>query len=100
MNDWFHRFARKISDFTGHPLAFAGALLTVLIWGATGPLLHFSEFWQLTINTGTTICTFLMLFLVQHTQNADTRALHTKIDELIRALPAADDDVRGIEAKE
>src|SRR5215203_2179445 len=81
----FGMFAQTISHITGRPATFLLALLVVAIWGVTGPLFGFSDTWQLVINTGTTIVTFLMVFLIQNTQNRDTQALQLKIGELIRA---------------
>ena len=86
----FNTLAKRASSAAGSPWVFAGALGIVLLWGASGPLFGFNDTWQLVINTGTTIITFLMVFLIQHTQNADTAALHLKLDELIRATHAAD----------
>ncbi len=85
MSDRFARLAFASSEAVGRPHAFLLALLVVLAWGASGPLFHFSDTWQLVINTGTTVVTFLMVFLIQATQNRETRALHLKLDELIRA---------------
>ena len=81
----FARASRFISQSMGHPIAFAASVAVVVAWAVTGPLFHFSDTWQLVINTGTTIVTFLMVFLIQNTQNRDTRALHLKFDELLRA---------------
>jgi low affinity Fe/Cu permease len=81
----FHRFAFGISERMGRPVTFFLALGVVLVWAVTGPLFHFSDTWQLVINTGTTVVTFLMVFLIQATQNRDARALHLKLDELIRS---------------
>jgi low affinity Fe/Cu permease len=81
----FGRFALWVSEATGTPGAFLVALGVVLAWAVTGPLFHYSDSWQLVINTGTTVVTFLMVFLIQTTQNRETRALHLKLDELIRA---------------
>jgi low affinity Fe/Cu permease len=81
---WFTRFAKKASQLSGRPAAFALAAGTIVVWLLTGPIFGFNETWQLIINTGTTIVTFLMVFLVQNTQNRDTAALHIKLDELIR----------------
>jgi low affinity Fe/Cu permease len=86
---WFGRFAKHGARWTGRPVAFGIAVSIVLIWAMTGPLFGFSDTWQLVINTGTTIITFLMVFLIQNTQNRDTMALQIKLDELIRVLPAA-----------
>jgi low affinity Fe/Cu permease len=86
---WFGRFAKHGARWTGRPVAFGIAVSIVLIWAVTGPLFRFSDTWQLVINTGTTIITFLMVFLIQNTQNRDTMALQIKLDELIRVLPAA-----------
>lgn len=80
----FYRFAAAAAHFSGSPWAFAAALLIVLVWLVSGPFFHYSDTWQLVINTGTTIVTFLMVFLIQNTQNRDARALHLKLDELIR----------------
>src|SRR5262245_35933702 len=87
-SDWFRRFALVASAALGTHWAFLAALLLVIGWAATGPLFDFGESWQLVINTGTTIITFLMVFLIQTTQNRDSRALHLKLDELIRASKA------------
>ena len=85
----FARFARRISIAVGRPWAFVVALGVVLVWAVTGPLFHFSDTWQLVINTGTTIVTFLMVFVIQSTQNRDSEAMHVKLDELIRAVKGA-----------
>src|ERR1700755_2193863 len=85
----FQRLARSASRAMGSPGAFAGALFIVLLWAVTGPLFQFSNGWQLTINTGTTIVTFLMVFLIQHSQNRDTQVTQLKLEEWIRALSAA-----------
>lgn len=86
---WFTRFARWTAFHTGRPSAFLVATLAIVAWAMTGPIFHFSDTWQLVINTGTTIVTFLMVFLIQHTQNRDSQALHLKLDELIRAKKGA-----------
>lgn len=89
MNDLFHRIASKVSAITGSPIAFIGALLILFVWAITGPMFHFSDTWQLVINTGTTIVTFLMVFLIQNTQNRDARAFHLKLDELLKGVHGA-----------
>jgi low affinity Fe/Cu permease len=85
LRDWFHWFASSVSAVLGAPWAFVLALGTIVMWVSSGPLFHFSDTWQLVINTATTIVTFLMVFLIQNTQNRDAKALHLKLDELIRA---------------
>ena len=86
---WFTRFARWTAFHTGRPSAFLIATLVIIAWAVTGPIFDYSDTWQLVINTGTTIVTFLMVFLIQHTQNRDSQALHVKLDELIRAKKGA-----------
>ncbi len=88
-NDRFRRFAHAVATAAGRSWAFAIAFVTILVWAATGPLFHFSDTWQLVINTGTTIVTFLMVFLIQNTQNRDALAIHLKLDELIKAVQGA-----------
>jgi low affinity Fe/Cu permease len=85
MKELFHRFAHRISNMAGHPAAFVLATATIVIWAVLGPTFHYSDTWQLIINTGTTIITFLMVFLIQNTQNRDGFAMQLKLDELIRA---------------
>ena len=85
----FRYFARRASDYLGSPRSFLGACLIVVLWAITGPLFGFSDTWQMVINTGTTIVTFLMVFLIQHAQNHDARAMQLKLDELLRAVDAA-----------
>ena len=86
---WFTRFAKATARASGHAGTFGIAVLVVLVWATTGPLFHFSDTWQLVINTGTTIVTFLMVFLIQNTQNRDSVAMQVKLDELLRALKGA-----------
>ena len=85
----FHRFSQATSAAVGTPVAFLLAALIIIGWAVTGPLFHYSDTWQLVINTGTTIVTFLMVFLIQNTQNRDAKAIHLKLDELIRAKKGA-----------
>ena len=97
MVDGFRRFANAASRSLGTPLAFALAVLVVAAWAVTGPLFHFSDSWQLVINTGTTVVTFLMVFLIQATQNRDATALHLKLDELIRSTREARNTFAALE---
>src|SRR5256886_4972657 len=97
ISDAFRVFARRSSVMLGSAWAFTGALLVILIWLITGPTFHFSDTWQLIINTGTTIITFLMVFLIQNTQNRDAKAMHLKLDELIRALKKARNEMVDLE---
>ena len=89
VRDAFRVFAHRASIILGTAWAFAIAILIIVIWGLTGPRFHYSDTWQLIINTGTTIVTFLMVFVIQNTQNRDAKAIHLKLDELIRALKGA-----------
>lgn len=89
MNDLFRRFAHATAKVVGFPSSFISAFAVIVIWGVTGPLFHFSDTWQLAINTGTTIVTFLMVFLIQNSQNRDSFAVHLKLDELLRAQGGA-----------
>lgn len=93
----FDHFASRVTRWAGTPLAFCMALLAVLLWALVGPLFHFSENWQLVINTGTTIVTFLMVFLIQQSQNKDSVALHLKLNELLAASKVASNRMIGIE---
>jgi low affinity Fe/Cu permease len=85
----FTRLAKAIARASGHPITFALSVLVIIAWAATGPLFHYSDTWQLVINTGTTIVTFLMVFLIQNTQNRDSVAMQIKLDELLRAVKGA-----------
>ena len=89
MREMFRRFARTSAEWVGSPWAFFVAIAVVAIWAVTGPVFHYSDTWQLVINTGTTIVTFLMVFLVQNTQNRDAKAIHLKLDELLRGVTGA-----------
>jgi low affinity Fe/Cu permease len=89
MNHLFRRFARMTSDIVGSPIAFILAIGAILIWSAMGPIFGFSDTWQLVINTATTIITFLIVFLIQNTQNRDALAIHLKLDELLRGVEGA-----------
>ena len=97
VSDVFRLFAKRSSSMLGSAWAFATAILIILIWGLTGPMFHYSDTWQLIINTGTTIVTFLMVFLIQNTQNRDAKAVHLKLDELIRALKGARNELIDLE---
>ena len=94
---WFSRFASSTAQFVGHPSVFFAAVSVLLIWAVSGPYFHYSDTWQLIINTGTTIVTFLVVFLIQNTQNRDAKALHLKLDELIRSHHPARDELIDIE---
>jgi low affinity Fe/Cu permease len=89
MKDIFRKFAQAASHAVGSPWAFILAALIIIVWGATGPLFGYSDTWQLVINTGTTIITFLMVFLIQNTQNRDAKAIHLKLDELLKGVTGA-----------
>lgn len=97
MNDLFRRFAQKTAEYTGSPWAFIASVGVILLWLGTGPLFHFSDTWQLIINTGTTIVTFLMVFLIQNSQNRDSKAIQLKLDELIRAVRSARNQMVNLE---
>ena len=96
-HSFFTRFAKHTARASGQPMTFGLAVLVLIIWAASGPFFHFSDTWQLIINTGTTIVTFLMVFLIQNTQNRDSEALHLKIDELIRANAGAHNALLDLE---
>ncbi len=98
MDRWFRRLAQATAAMAGHSTAFLLAASIVVCWACTGPLFHFSDTWQLVVNTGTTIVTFLMVFLIQNTQNRDAHAVHLKLDELIRANKHARNALLGLEA--
>jgi low affinity Fe/Cu permease len=95
----FDRFARWVEHQVGRSATFALAFSSIVLWGVTGPFFGWSDTWQLVINTGTTIVTFLMVFVIQNTQNRDTQALHLKLDELIRVNTAAQNSLMGLEEK-
>ena len=97
VNLWFSRLASRTAQMVGHPYMFLLAVLILVIWAISGPFFHFSDTWQLIINTGTTIITFLVVFLIQNTQNRDAKALHLKLDELIRSHVPARNDMIDIE---
>jgi low affinity Fe/Cu permease len=89
MSELFRRFARKISEVLGRAEVFLGAVVLIVVWAVLGPIYHYSDTWQLVINTATTIVTFLMVFLIQNTQNRDAKAIQLKLDELIRGVQGA-----------
>jgi len=89
MNELFRQFAQKTSQMVGTSWSFMLAVTLIVVWGLTGPMFHYSDTWQLVINTGTTIITFLMVFLIQNTQNRDAKAIHLKLDELIKGVKGA-----------
>src|SRR5205085_6323088 len=99
MRRFFNWFATKTSTAAGQPLTFVVAVVVILVWAITGPVFRFSDTWQLIINTGTTIVTFLMVFLIQNSQNRDGAAMQAKLDELLRATQEARNDLVGIERK-
>jgi low affinity Fe/Cu permease len=97
VSDAFRVFARRSAAMLGSAWAFGGAVLVILVWILTGPTFHFSDTWQLIINTATTVITFLMVFLIQNTQNRDAKAVHLKLDEMIRALKGARNQLVDLE---
>jgi low affinity Fe/Cu permease len=97
MRQLFRQFAHKTSEVVGSPWAFIFAITIIVVWAITGPIFKFSDTWQLVINTGTTIITFLMVFLIQNTQNRDAKAMHLKLDELIRSIDAARNNLVDLE---
>ena len=97
MTNGFSRFAQAIAYWAGHPLVFFFAVVVVIVWGATGPMFHYSDTWQLVINTGTTIVTFLMVFLIQNTQNRDILTVQLKLSELVLAMKGAENRFAAIE---
>ena len=97
INDAFRYFAHRSSSLLGSALSFCGAVLVIVVWLVTGPAFHFSDTWQLIINTATTVITFLMVFLIQNTQNRDAKAVHLKLDELIRAVKGARNQLVDLE---
>ncbi len=99
-SSWFTRFTKRTAHATGQPLTFALAVLVIAAWAISGPLFHFSDTWQLVVNTSTTIITFLMVFLIQSTQNRDAQAVHIKLDELLRVSPGAHNVLMDLEELE
>jgi low affinity Fe/Cu permease len=98
VHEWFRCQARTVSVAAGSPWTFTVALLSIALWAGLGPRFHYSDTWQLVINTATTIITFLMVFLIQNTQNRDTRAIHLKLDELLRGVAGARTGLVNLEA--
>ncbi|HEY9722841.1 MAG TPA: low affinity iron permease family protein [Oscillatoriaceae cyanobacterium] len=97
LNDYFRAFSNRTSVAVGSPWAFLVAVATIVVWGVTGPIFRYSDTWQLIINTGTTIVTFLMVFLIQNAQNRDATAIHLKLDELLRAVGEARTEMVDLE---
>lgn len=97
VNLWFSRFASSTAQVVGNPMVFCAAVVLLVVWAVSGPYFHYSDTWQLIINTSTTIVTFLVVFLIQNTQNRDAKALHLKLDELIRSHHPANDDLIDIQ---
>lgn len=98
MNETFHKIAQKVSVIVGSAWAFLVAVLIIVVWLLTGPIFHFSDTWQLFVNTSTTILTFLIVFLIQNTQNRDAKAIHLKLDELLRAVRGARTELVDLES--
>jgi low affinity Fe/Cu permease len=97
MDTFFRKFSHSVSSFVGNPVAFFLSVALVVIWALSGPLFSYSDTWQLTINTGTTIVTFLIVFLIQNTQNRDTKAINLKLDELIVAVKSARNSIINVD---
>ena len=94
----FRQLAKRAAEAVGTPVAFLSAVVLILLWGGLGPLFHYSDTWQLVINTATTIITFLMVFLIQNTQNRDSKAIHLKLDELIKAISGARNSIIDLDS--
>lgn len=97
MGSMYETLAKQAAKYSGRPITFLLAALVVIVWAVSGPIFHYSDTWQLVINTGTTIVTFLMVFLIQNTQNTDTTAIQLKLDELIRVKQNADNSLLNLE---